>query len=157
MSREELAQRQQDVLLALLRGDVPAGFDQRSAALTTRVLRTKRRSEAFAAAPQLRGVPDVADRFDTWAGAHPRHGCAHDDVVDFLVADDGPLPEPLASIRSVERVYRRVRTIGRDRRPRHRPWVVALGDRVWHVGPRTPRRRVDPVRSGVPDAAGKNS
>jgi hypothetical protein len=137
MSRRELELRQQDVLRSLLAGDVPAGFDPRSATLTTRGLRTKRRSEAIAAVPALRGVPRLTDRFDTWAARHPRRGCAHDDVVDFLAGDDGPLPEPLASIRAVERVYRRRRSLGRDRRPGHRRWVIGLAGRVWHVGARS--------------------
>lgn len=140
MTRHELELRQQDVLHSLLRGEVPEGFDPRSAAMTTRALRTKRRSEAVSAVPDLRAVLGLADRFDTWAGLHPRHGCAHDDVLDFLAADDGPLPEPLASIRAVERVYRGERTFARDRRPGTASWVVATGPRVWHVGTRSPRR-----------------
>jgi hypothetical protein len=139
VSRQELERRQQHVLQSLLRGQVPDGFDPWSAELTTRVLRTKRRSEAVAAVPGLREVDDLVDRFDAWAGRHERRGCAHDDVVDFLVADDGPLPEPLASIRAVERVYRCRTTWARDRRPQQRPWVVGLGGRVWHLGPRTVR------------------
>lgn len=136
MTREELELRQQDVLQSLLRGDVPDGFDPRSAAMTTRVLLGKRRSEALAAVPELRAVPAFADRFDRWAERRPRHGCAHDDVVDFLAADDGRLPEPLASIRAIERVFRGSARWARDRRPGQRPWVVAVGRRVWHVGPR---------------------
>lgn len=136
MSRHELEQRQQDVLRSLLGGRVPDGFDARSATMTIRVLRTKRRSEAISAAPALRDVPDLAERFDTWAAEHPRQGCAHDDVVDFVATTDDPLPEPWASVRSVERVYRRRARLGHDRRPGQRPWIVALGGRVWHVGPR---------------------
>jgi hypothetical protein len=138
VTRAELAWRQQEVLDALLRGAVPDGFDPRSAALTTRVLRTKRRSEAVAAVPALRDVPRLPERFDAWATTHPRHGCAHDDVLDFLVDDPGPLPEPLASIRAVERVYRRSARAGRDRRPGHRRHVVAWAGRVWHLGRRSP-------------------
>lgn len=139
MSRHELELRQQHVLTSLLRGQVPDGFDPRSAAMTTRVLRTKRRSEAIAAVPALRDVDDLVARFDAWAAQHDPRGCAHDDVVDFLAEDAGPLPEPLASVRAVERVYRRSATWARDRRPRQRPWVVAVGGRVWHLGPRTTR------------------
>ncbi|MET0447746.1 MAG: hypothetical protein ABW004_05045 [Aeromicrobium sp.] len=134
MSRHELELRQQDVLRSLLSGQVPDGFDPRSAAMTIRVLRTKRRSEAVAAVPSLREVPGLADRFDAWADDHPRRGCAHDDVVDFLSDDDGTLPEPFASIRSVERVYRRQSLLGRDRRPGQRGHVIAFGGRVWHLG-----------------------
>ena len=136
MSREALRRRQEDVLGALLRGEVPDGFDPRSAELTVRVLRTKRRSDAVEAVPHLRHVTDLAARFDRWAAGHPRTGCAHDDVVDFVTADDGALPEPLASIRSVERVYRRRARWARDRREGARPWVLAVGPRVWHLGPR---------------------
>jgi hypothetical protein len=136
MSRHELQRRQQDVLAALLRGEVPDGFDPLSAGLTTRVLRTKRRSEATQAAPVLADVPDLGSRFDAWAAGHPRRGCAHDDVVDFVADADGPLPEPLASIRAIEHVYRRRAVYARDRRPGHRRWVVAVGSRVWHLGPR---------------------
>ena len=136
MSRDELRQRQELVLVALLRGEVPDGFDPRSAGLTVRVLRTKRRSDALEAVPALADVVHVAERFDRWAAAHPRQGCSHDDVVDFVADDDGPLPEPLASIRSVERVYRRRARWARDRREGARPWVVATGPRVWHLGPR---------------------
>ena len=125
------------MLRALLAGEVPDGFDPRSAGLTTRVLATKRRSEAIDGVPQLRTVPDFAARFDAWAARHPRRGCAHDDVVDFLADDTGELPEPLASIRGVEQVYRGSRSFVRDRRPGQRRWVVALGGRVWHVGPRS--------------------
>jgi hypothetical protein len=135
MSRQDLARRQEQVLQALLRGEVPDGFDARSAAMTTRVLRTKRRSEAIDAVPALRTIPDFAARFDDWAGSHPRHGCTHDDVVDFLAGDAGALPEPLASIRAVERVYRGDGRWAQDRRAGHPRWVVALGGRVWHVGP----------------------
>ena len=71
------------------------------ATLTTRVLRIKRRSEAFDALPELRMVPDLAARFDAWAAAHPRRGCAHDDVLEFLAGDTGELPEPLASLRAI--------------------------------------------------------
>lgn len=136
MTRRELEQRQQDVLRSLLRGDVPDGFDPRSAAMTTRVLRGKRRSDAIAAVPDLRSVSGFADRFDAWAASQPRHGCAHDDVIDFLVADSGPLPEPLASIRAIERVFRGQTRWARDRRPGQRPWVVGLGGRIWQLGPR---------------------
>ena len=136
MSRDELRQRQELVLGALLRGEVPDGFDPRSAGLTVRVLRTKRRSDALEAVPALAHVAHLAERFDRWAAANPRTGCAHDDVVDFVTDDDGPLPEPFASIRSVERVYRRRARRGRDRRAGARPWVVAAGPRVWHLGPR---------------------
>jgi len=138
VTREELELRQQDVLDALLRGQVPAGFDPRSAALTTRVLRSKRRSEAVAAVPVLRDVVRLPARFDAWAATRPRRGCAHDDVLDFLVDDAGPLPEPLASIRAVERVYRRMSRTARDRRPGRRRHVVAWGGRVWHLGRRSP-------------------
>jgi hypothetical protein len=86
--------------------------------------------------PALGGVARLAERFDHWAATHPRAACAHDDVLDFVTDDDGPLPEPLASVRSVERVYRRRARWGRDRRPGARPWVVAAGPRVWHLGPR---------------------
>lgn len=136
MSRHDLARRQHDVLQALLQGEVPDGFDARSAAMTTRVLRTKRRSEAIAAVPALATIPDLAARFDAWAGDHPRRGCAHDDVVDFLADDTGTLPEPLASIRAVERVYRRHTRWALDRRAGHPRWVVGILGRVWHVGPR---------------------
>ena len=136
MSRQDLARRQEQVLQALLRGEVPDGFDRRSAAMTTRVLRTKRRSAAIDAVPVLTTVPDFAARFDDWAASHPRRGCPHDDVVDFVAGDAGVLPEPLASIRAVERVYRGDRRWARDRRAGHPRWVVALGRRVWHVGPR---------------------
>jgi hypothetical protein len=136
MSRHELRQRQELVLSALLRGEAPAGFDPRSAGLTVRVLRTKRRSDALEAVPALGDVAHLAERFDAWAAAHPRRGCVHDDVVDFVTDDTGPLPEPLASIRSVERVYRRRARWARDRRPGARPWVLAVGPRVWHLGPR---------------------
>lgn len=135
MSRHDLARRQHHVLQALLQGEVPEGFDVRSAAMTTRVLRTKRRSEAIDAVPALATIPDLAARFDAWAADHPRHGCAHDDVVDFLAEDTGTLAEPFASIRAVERVYRGHSHWARDRRPGHPRWVVALGGRVWHVGP----------------------
>jgi hypothetical protein len=144
MSRDALRRRQQDVLGSLLRGDVPAGFDARSATLTIAVLRTKRRSEALAAVPALRDVDDLASRFDTWAAATPQRVCAHDDVLDFLVDDVRPLPEPLSSIRAIERVYRRRTRWARDRRPGSRRWVVAAGRRVWHLGPPSPHR-VDPV------------
>jgi hypothetical protein len=120
----------------LLCGEVPEGFDPRSAEMTTRVLLTKRRSEAIEAVPALRTVPDLAARFDTWAARHPLHECPHDDVVGFLADETGPLPEPLASVRAVERVYRRRRRWARDRRPGHPRWAVALGGRVWHLGPR---------------------
>ena len=135
MSRQDLARRQQHVLQALLEGEVPDGFDARSAAMTTRVLRTKRRSEAIDAVPALRTIPDFAARFDAWAGHHPRRGCAHDDVIDFLADDTGTLPEPLASVRAIERVYRGNSRWARDRRPGQPRWVVALGGRVWHLGP----------------------
>lgn len=134
MRRHDLARRQQHVLQALLEGEVPDGFDARSAAMTTRVLRTKRRSEAVDAVPALRTIPDFAARFDTWAGRHPRRGCAHDDVIDFLVDDAGTLPEPLASVRAIEHVYRGTSRWARDRRPGQPRWVIALGGRVWHVG-----------------------
>ncbi|KQX74918.1 MULTISPECIES: hypothetical protein [Aeromicrobium] len=140
MTRDALRVRQQHVLAALLRGDVPEGFEARSADLTIRTLRTKRRSEAVAAVPMLRDVDDLVVRFDAWAATTPRRGCVHDDVVDFLASDDGPLPEPLASIRAVERVYRRRARRATDRRGGARRWVVAVGSRVWHVGPRSPRR-----------------
>ena len=140
MTRRDLRARQEHVLASLLRGDVPDGFDARSADLTIRVLRTKRRSEAVAAVPALRDVHDLAERFDSWATTSPRRGCAHDDVVDFLASDDGALPEPLASVRAVERVYRRRAWHATDRRDGARRWVVAVGPRVWHVGPRSPRR-----------------
>jgi hypothetical protein len=136
MSREELELRQQDVLDALLRGRVPDGFDPRSATMTARLLRTKRRSEAVTAVPGLREVPDFSERFDAWADDRPRRGCAHDDVLDFVVDATGPLPEPLASVRAVERVYRHLAVAGRDRRPGHRRYVVAWGGRAWHIGPR---------------------
>ncbi|MET1037809.1 MAG: hypothetical protein ABW075_06015 [Aeromicrobium sp.] len=136
MSRRELELRQQDVLDALLRGQVPAGFDPRSAALTSSVLRSKRRNDALSAVPDLERVADLRERFDAWASRHPRRGCPHDDVLDFLLDDAGPVPEPLASVRAVERVYRRQASIGRDRRPGHRRYVVAVGGRVWHLGPR---------------------
>jgi hypothetical protein len=103
--------------------------------MTTRVLRTKRRSEAIDAVPALRTIPDFAARFDAWAGRHPRRGCAHDDVIDFLADDSGTLPEPLASVRAIERVYRGASRWARDRRPGQPPWVIALGGRVWHLGP----------------------
>jgi hypothetical protein len=135
MNRQALARRQEQVLQALLQGDVPDGFDARSAVMTIRVLRTKRRSEALDAAPALTTVPDFAARFDDWAAGHPRRGCPHDDVVAFLADDDGPLPEPLASIRAVERVYRGESRWARDRRAGSPRWVVALGRRVWHIGP----------------------
>ena len=140
MTRDDLRVRQEHVLAALLRGETPDGFDARSADLTIRVLRTKRRSEAVAAVPALRDVDDLAVRFDAWSAGAPRRGCVHDDVVDFLASDDGPLPEPLASIRAVERVYRRRAWRATDRRDGARRWVVAVGPRVWHVGPRSPRR-----------------
>lgn len=140
MTRHDLRVRQEHVLASLLRGEVPDGFDARSADLTIRVLRTKRRSEAVAAVPALRDVDDLAERFDGWAITSPRHGCAHEDVVEFLACDDGPLPEPLASVRAVERVYRRRAWWALDRRDGVRRWVVAVGPRVWHVGPRSPRR-----------------
>lgn len=139
MTRRELEARQQDVLQSLLHGDLPEGFDPRSAALTTRMLRTKRRSEALEAVPGLREVPDLAGRFDGWAADHPRRGCPHDDVIDFLASTDGPLPVALASVRAVERVCRGDAVIARDRRPRERPFIVAIGGRVWHLGRRAPR------------------
>ncbi|WP_332662557.1 hypothetical protein [Aeromicrobium sp.] len=135
MSRQDVARRQEQVLQALLRGEVPDGFDARSAAMTTRVLRTKRRSEAIDAVPALRTIPDLAARFDDWAAGHPRRGCPHDDVVDFLAEDTAALPEPLASVRAIERVYRGHARFARDRRPGQPRWVIALGGRVWHVGP----------------------
>lgn len=135
MNRHDLAVRQQDVLQALLQGEVPDGFDPRSAAMTTRVLLAKRRSEAVDAMPELRTIPDLAARFDAWASRHPRHGCPHDDVLDFLAHDADGLPEPLASVRAVERVYRGHSRFARDRRAGQPAWVVALGGRVWHVGP----------------------
>jgi hypothetical protein len=136
VSRDDLARRQRSVLRALLEGDVPDGFDARSAAMTTLVLRTKRRSEAIDAVPMLATIPDFAARFDAWASHHALRGCAHDDVVDFLADNTGPLPEPLASIRGIERVYRGTSRWARDRRPGQPPWVIALGGRVWHVGSR---------------------
>ena len=135
MSRQDVARRQEQVLQALLRGEVPDGFDARSAAMTTRVLRTKRRSEAIDAVPALKTIPDFGARFDGWAAGHPRRGCPHDDVVDFLADDTAPLPEPLASVRAIERVYRGHTRLARDRRPGQPRWVIALGGRVWHVGP----------------------
>ena len=135
MSRQDLARRQHQVLHALLEGQVPEGFDERSAAMTTRVLRTKRRSEAVEAVPGLATIPDFAARFDVWSAHHPRRGCTHDDVIDFLADDTGSLPEPLASIRAIERVYRGHGRWARDPRPGQPRWVVALGGRVWHVGP----------------------
>ncbi|VXA98303.1 hypothetical protein [Aeromicrobium sp. 9AM] len=137
MTRPELARRQQHVLRALLAGEVPDGFDPRSATLTTRVLVTKRRSEATDAFPLLRTVPDFAARFGAWSAQHPRRGCADDDVVDFLADDTGELPEPLASIRTIEQVYRGSRSFARDRRPGQARWVIALRGRVWHLGPRS--------------------
>lgn len=139
MTRHELEARQQDVLRSLLHGELPEGFDPRSAAMTTRMLHTKRRSEAVEAVPELRDVPELVDRFGSWASAHPRRGCAHDDVVEFLTSVQGPLPKALASVRAIERVYRGDTSFARDRRPGQRPLVVALGGRVWHVGHRGTR------------------
>jgi hypothetical protein len=141
MSRGALAARQQQVLGALLRGDVPDGFDARSARLTTHALVVKRRSDALAAVPALAGVPDLRERFAAWAVTRPRTGCAHQDVVDFVVDTDGPLPEPFASVRAVERVYRRRARVARDRRPGCRRWAVAVASHVRHVGPRNPEDR----------------
>ena len=138
MNREQLAERQHEVLAALLRHEVPAGFDPRSARLTSRALTVKRRSEVLLAAPELRDLPDVAARFDAWAAAHPREGCGHDDALSFLVGTTGPLPEPLASIRAIERVYRREAIWAVDRRPGRPRWVVACGSRVLHLGRRSP-------------------
>ena len=87
MSRHELQQRHQLVLGALLRGEVPDGFEPRSAGLTVRVLRVKRRSDALEAVPALAEIEHLAERFDRWAAGHPRTGCAHDDVVDFVTDD----------------------------------------------------------------------
>ena len=136
MSRQDLARRQQHVLQALLEGDLPDGFDERSAAMTTRVLRTKRRSEAIDAVPALATIPDFAARFDAWAARRPRRGCAHDDVVDFLADDTGPLPEPSGVDPRRRARLSRQKSLG----PRSSARAAAMGHRargrVWHVGPR---------------------
>ena len=88
MSRDELRQRQELVLGALLRGEVPDGFDPRSARLTVRVLRTKRRSDALEAVPALAEV--VAAAFPTTLHEPVRAGAPWVlDVGDALSKDVG--------------------------------------------------------------------
>lgn len=84
MSRAALAQRQREVLDDLLAGRVPDGFTPAGAALTTRVLHTKRAKEVRDVAPEVEHMPGWRTRFDEWSAAYPRVGCAHDDARAFL-------------------------------------------------------------------------
>lgn len=87
-ARARLADRQAEVLGALLSGAVPEGFDPAGAALTTRVLHARRRTALERLVPEVVLLPGWPAGFHTWAAAHPRDGvrlaCAHDDADAYL-------------------------------------------------------------------------
>ncbi len=139
--RERLRRRQSEVLADVVAGRVPDGFDERTTRVTGVVLRSKRRRVAVGALSFLAAVPDLPARFDEYALAHPRAGCAHDDADAFATWADarGLLQERAARQgwheRQVEIGRRRFAVVGRGLRRR---LVVGVGGWVYALG-REPR------------------
>lgn len=146
--RERLAARQEEVLAALLRGDVPPGVDPAGAGLTTRVLHRKRSDAALRAVPELDELPGWRPAFHAWAAAHPVDGCAHDDVRRFVAAlRAGSVVVPSAAdwLRLHDVVDGR-RRAGLVRLAGRRTLVVGLGSHLWRL---TPRRRGGALPEGT--------
>jgi len=134
-ARARLASRQEEVLAALLRGDVPPGFAPGSTAgtaLTTRVLHRKRSDAVHRIAPELDLLPGWRDHFHGWAAAHPAAGCAHDDLAAF--AASLPRTHPGAAdwlrLHAVHDGRRRAAVVTIAGR---RALVLGLGARTWHL------------------------
>ncbi|WP_028474492.1 hypothetical protein [Nocardioides alkalitolerans] len=147
-ARERLAARQEEVLAALLRGDVPPGVDAAGAGLTTRVLHRKRSDGALRVVPELDELPGWRTAFHAWAAAHPADGCAHDDVRRFVAAlRDGSVDVPTADdwlgLHDVHEGRRRVALV---RLAGRRTLVVGLGSHLWRL---TPRRRGGALLEGT--------
>jgi hypothetical protein len=132
-----LRRRQSEVLADVVAGRVPEGFDERTTAVTGWVLRAKRRRAAVRVAPFLAAVPDLAERFDEFALAHPVRGCAHDDADAFAawaqargLLEQAPARQGWRA-RQVELGRRRFAVVGRGRRRR---LVVGVGAHVYEIG-----------------------
>lgn len=124
-ARAALDKRQAEVLDALLAGRTPEGFDARGTAMTTRVLLGKRADGVEHLAPELADLPDWRDRFRTWAAAHPKEGCAHDDLRGF-VASLGDHPWVV-----LHDVYDGRRRLAITRIGRSPALVLGAGGSVW--------------------------
>ena len=130
-ARTRLAERQGEVLGALVAGRVPEGFDPKTTRLAARQLVGKRRDEALRACPRLAELPEWPEVFARYALAEPRAGCAHDDVARFLasLAD-----EPKARAWFAERaVFEGARRFAWIRRRGRRELLVGVGEQVWRL------------------------
>lgn len=139
-ARGRLAERQEEVLDALLRGEVPAGFDAAAAGLTSRVLLRKRSDAALRAAPELAHLPGWREAFHRHALSGPAEGCARDDVARFVSGLDD-VTDPGGGWRRLHAVHDGRRTLALVRLAGHRTLVVGLGGRTWHLTRRRARRR----------------
>ncbi len=134
-ARARLASRQEEVLAALLRGEVPPGFAAGGAAgtaLTTRVLHRKRSDAVHRTAPELDLLPGWRDHFHGWAAAHPAAGCAHDDLAAFAAWLPTAHPDAAGWLRlhAVHDGRRRAAVVTIAGR---RALVLGLGARAWHL------------------------
>lgn len=148
-ARARLAGRQEEVLAALLRGDVPPGFVPASAAgtaLTTRVLHRKRSDAVHRVAPELGLLPGWRDRFHGWAADHPAAGCAHDDLAAFTAWLPQHHPDAAGWLRlhAVHDGRRRAAVVTIAGR---RSLVLGLSTRTWHL---TRRRRAGLSEGAAP-------
>lgn len=139
-ARQRLAERQEAVLDALLRGEVPTGFDPAAAGLTARVLLRKRSDAALHAAPELAHLPGWREAFHRHALSGPSDGCAHDDVALFVAGLDD-VTDPGGDWRRLHAVHDGRRTLALVRLAGRRTLVVGLGGRTWHLTRRRARRR----------------
>jgi len=139
-ARERLGARQQEVLGALLAGQVPPGFDVRTTRSAAAQLRGKRRHEAAAVCPPLLELPGFAVLFDDWARTARRAGCGHDDVRAFLAAV-GDRPE-VRWWRMERQVLAGHRSVAWIRRRGRRELLVGVGPLLWRLAWRS--ERADP-------------
>ncbi|ADG77787.1 putative protein OS=Tsukamurella paurometabola (strain ATCC 8368 / DSM / CCUG 35730 /CIP 100753 / JCM 10117 / KCTC 9821 / NBRC 16120 / NCIMB 702349/ NCTC 13040) OX=521096 GN=Tpau_1156 PE=4 SV=1 [Tsukamurella paurometabola] len=122
-ARERLRRRQSAVLDDLLAARVPAGFDARAAALTSRVLAVKRAGSAGRACPSLRTLGTWPHGFVAYAATHPKEGCSAHDArayITWLRAHGTAAERSWVAVESVRSGARR--------------WAVAGGRPVVRIG-----------------------
>lgn len=140
-ARAVLAARQHDVVVELLAGRVPVGFDATGSALTSDILTGKRRSAALRAGPQLAALPQWRRWFADYGREVSVAGCAHDDVAAFTrwLRTRSDLDPATRDWLRVEQVYAGVRRLAWVRYRGRRVLVVGIGSDTWHLAMSRPR------------------
>lgn len=139
-ARDHLGRRQEQVLGALLAGQVPPGFDPRTTIAAGAQLRGKRRHEAVRARPRLIDLPGLVEVFDDYARSTPRAGCAHDDADAFARwLSDAALPAATVDWVAEQRVRAGEQRCALVHGHGRRVLLLGLGARVWRLAVRPPQ------------------